>query len=307
MSKQAWTLSKTFEGDRFAWLDRLAQPLQAATHKAFGSGRAGQEAKRWLNGVPVRHRVHPAMIILPLSGWTMATVLDALDTLSSGQEGSGYSQSADVSVAFGVVTALPAASAGLADWVDTDSHHRRVGMAHATLNTVALTLYSTSLALRLSGKARGTARALGLVGYGAVMLSGALGGDLTYNLGVNVPFYLNPKPEEDWTDVAASDAVPDSAPVVVDVGRVSVLLWRQNGRVLAVQDWCTHAAASLSEGQFDGDKVTCPWHGSQFSLVDGCPLNGPASAPLRTFEVREELGRISVRPSYEGQDWPIAR
>ncbi len=235
----------------------------------------------------------------------MAAVLDVIEGQAGRRERRGLRVAADTSVAVGVVSALPTAMSGVADWVDLYDHHRRVGMAHALLNTVALGCYAASLALRMSGSdQRGLAKALSNTGYGVVALSGALGGELVFTLGVNVPHTIYPKPPDDEADVLASDELVEGTPVVVEVGRVPVLLLRHDGEIHAVQDWCPHAGGPLSQGTFDGDIVECPWHQSRFCLADGAPIQGPAAVPLRTFEVREAGGRILVKPSYEAQSWP---
>lgn len=305
MTRQAWTITSPLESPRFAWLDTLADPLQQGLHKVFRANTAGRWTKNVLNGVPWRHRVHPALIVAPIGAFTTAVVLDALDARASRKGDLGYRKSADASIAFGLMSAIPTAAAGMADWVDTYDHHRRVGMAHALLNTVALGLYGISLAARLSGN-RKTAWALSGAGYGLNLGGAALGGELVYNLGINVSHNIFPKPPTDYSDVLSSADLPEGQPVVRDVGRVPVMLYRHEGQVYAVEGWCTHVGGPLNEGEFRGDEVVCPWHGSRFCLADGRPLDGPASAPLHTFEVREEGGRISVRPSYEGQGWPPA-
>lgn len=303
MKRQVWTISSPLESDKFAWLDKLADPLQAAAHQVFGANKAGRTAKNILNGVPFRHRMHPALIIVPLGAWTTAVLLDALDVATSGDTQKGFRRSADASIALGLVSVVPTAAAGIADWVDLYDHHRRVGTAHALLNNVAATLYGTSLGLRLLGK-RGAGRATAGLGYAVVLLSGMLGGEMVYNLGVNVPRLLHPKPPTDYVDVLASGDLPQGTPLTVEVGRVPVMLYRQGGQAFAVEAWCTHAGGPLAEGKFDGTTVECPWHGSCFDLTDGRPLQGPATAPLHTFEVQEQGGRIRIRPSYEGQEWP---
>jgi nitrite reductase/ring-hydroxylating ferredoxin subunit len=83
-------------------------------------------------------------------------------------------------------------------------------------------------------------------------------------------------------------------------------LRRHGGTIEAVQAWCPHAGGPLGEGGIEGDEVTCPWHGSRFCLRDGRPTQGPASAPLRTFDVREAGGRILVKPNDEAHTWPPA-
>ena len=305
MTKQATTLSSLFERPSFAWLDKLADPLQQAASRVFNSNDASRMVKSLLNGTPLRHRVHPALIIWPLGAWTMAFVFDVLDS-RGGKQSRTYRASADTCVGFGILGALPTATSGLADWVDTGGHSRRVGTAHALLNGMALGLYGASYALRQADgdQRRGLARLLAGLGFGAIMMSGAIGGELVYTLGVNVPFTLYPKPPNTWMDVLASADLPEDKPVVVEVERVPVLLYRHGGEILAVDAWCPHAGGPLAEGEFEDACVTCPWHGSRFNLRDGGPLRGPASVPLRTFQVRERDGRISLQPSYEGQDWP---
>ncbi len=83
------------------------------------------------------------------------------------------------------------------------------------------------------------------LGYGTVMLGGALGGELVYNLGVNVPWTLYPKLPNEWVDVLASDALPEGKRLVVDVDRVPVLLYRLGGEIYAVEAWCPHAGGPL--------------------------------------------------------------
>jgi nitrite reductase/ring-hydroxylating ferredoxin subunit/uncharacterized membrane protein len=303
MTRQAATLSSIYERPELSWLDRPAVALQGVAHRAFRSGTVGMRVKSMLNGTPLRHRLHPALVTVPIGAWTTAALLDVLAGRGTGESRAGLQTGADAAVALGIAGALPSALAGVTDWVDTYDHQRRVGMAHALLNGVALGCYSASLALRWRGR-RGAATAVAAAGLASVTLAGALGGELVYTLGVNVPHTLYPKPPEGFHDAVASHALPEGRPVVVEVGRVPVLLLRSGGRILAVEEWCPHAGGPLSEGTFDGDVVECPWHQSRFCLVDGAPLQGPAAVPLRTFEVMEEGGRVFVRPSFEAQSWP---
>jgi nitrite reductase/ring-hydroxylating ferredoxin subunit/uncharacterized membrane protein len=300
MARQAPTLSAPIAGERFAWLDRLARPLQQRAHAVFEAGEVGRVAKNWLNGVPIRHRVHPALVAIPVGAWTTAALLDVLDGFSSDDT---YQAAADAAILLGLVGAVPTVAAGLADWIDTYAQQRRVGVAHALVNSTALALYGASLALRAGGN-RTAGRALGGLAFGAVSLGGALGGELVYILGIGVTYLLYPKPPDTFVDVLASDDLVEGTPLVVEDGRVPVLLLRRGGQVYAVEAWCPHVGGPLIEGTFEGLTVECPWHQSCFRLDDGRPLNGPAAAPLRTFAVQERDGRIYIRPSDEGKTWP---
>lgn len=303
MTRQATTLSSVFERGELAWLDGPAEVLQRAAHGVFQSGAAGMRVKSLLNGTPLRHRLHPMLVAVPIGAWTTAALLDVLEGRAGRESRRGLQAGADAAVAFGIAGALPSALAGVADWVDLYDHPRRVGTAHALLNGVALGCYGASLALRRGGR-RGSAKVVAATGLAALAASGALGGELVYTLGVNVPYTVYPKPPEGFRDALASDELPEGKPVVVEVGRVPVLLLRREERILAVEEWCPHAGGPLSRGSFEGDVVECPWHQSRFCLSDGAPLQGPAAVPLRTFEVLEEGGRIFVRGSYEGSSWP---
>ncbi|MDQ3327673.1 MAG: Rieske (2Fe-2S) protein [Chloroflexota bacterium] len=300
MSQRIRTLTTPLETERFAWLDTIAEPLQAMLHTVFGSSTAGQQAKNMLNGVPMRHRIHPALIILPLGAWTTAGLLDLLDIFTGRLGRSEYRKAADAAVAFGVVGALPAAAAGLADWTDVDGHPRRVGMAHALLNSLAIGLYTTSLGLRLAQRRR-AARGTAGIGYAVVMLSGSLGGEMVFNLGVNVTHQPQPGVPDVSFDVLASADLSEGQPVVVNVQQVPVILLRHGGDIFAVDAQCTHAGGPLNEGAFENRTVQCPWHGSIFDLADGHPVQGPATTPLRTFHAIEDGGRIRLTPGNAAQ------
>ena len=41
----------------------------------------------------------------------------------------------------------------------------------------------------------------------------------------------------------------------------------------------------LAEGDLEETTVTCPCHGSQFDVVSGQVLRGPAAVPVGSFEV----------------------
>jgi len=299
MEKPAATLASPLARPAFAWLDRVAEPLQATAGGLMRGSATGLRVKSLLNGTPFRHRLHPAIVTAPLGAWTTAVVLDALEGAVSQGNRPGMRAAADAAIAFGLLSSLPAALTGVADWVDTNGRPRRVGVAHALLNIAALGCFGTSLALRLGG-ARGPAKAVSGLGFGVVTLSAMLGGELVFNLGVNVPHTLFPTPPEGFTDVLAASELAEGMPRVVEAGRVPVLLLRHEGEVLAVQEWCPHLGGPLSEGVFDGDVVECPWHQSRFCLRDGTPLQGPASVPLRTFDVMERAGRIYIKPAIEG-------
>lgn len=82
-----------------------------------------------------------------------------------------------------------------------------------------------------------------------------------------------------------SDIAPRSAKRVVVDGQTIAVVNTDSG-IFAVQDRCSHADVSLSEGEVDGCTIECWLHGSAFDLRNGLPLSLPAIEPIATYAVR---------------------
>ena len=65
----------------------------------------------------------------------------------------------------------------------------------------------------------------------------------------------------------------------------AIAVFNAAGALYAISDVCTHAEASLSEGQVDGETVECPLHGACFDLRTGEALTPPAVEPVQTFPI----------------------
>ncbi|MFD1506059.1 DUF2231 domain-containing protein [Georgenia yuyongxinii] len=123
-----------------------------------------------LHGRPLGHALHPILTDVPIGAWVSATILDVLG-------GPGARPAASKLLGVGILAAGPTALTGLAEWADADRPSQRVGVAHATANVVALSLYSTSWVLRRRGKHNGGV-AVGLAAGVVLAWSGYLGGHL---------------------------------------------------------------------------------------------------------------------------------
>jgi len=78
----------------------------------------------------------------------------------------------------------------------------------------------------------------------------------------------------------------------VTVGETSIAVFRIGDEVYAIGDRCSHAEASLAEGEIYGTDVECPRHGSEFDLQTGLPGALPATKPVPTYEVSIEDGTV---------------
>ena len=99
-----------------------------------------------------------------------------------------------------------------------------------------------------------------------------------------------------YVAVARADEIEPGTARRVEVNGVGIAVVNCNGRFYAVDDICSHALASLSEGEVWEDECTieCPLHGSSFSLETGQPLTLPAVTPVKTYPVVVENGEVRV-------------
>ncbi len=92
----------------------------------------------------------------------------------------------------------------------------------------------------------------------------------------------------DWKRVAAASEIVEGAPLLVVVDSDDIALFRVKNDIFATDDLCTHAEASLVEGDQEGYIITCPRHGGQFDIRNGAPKHFPVFSPIRTYPVRIE-------------------
>ena len=91
-----------------------------------------------------------------------------------------------------------------------------------------------------------------------------------------------------------------------------VLIGRDRaGKVFAMRDICPHRAMPLSAGRFDGETVTCAYHGWQFG-TDGVCRNIPSLVEEYRASVRlDRIGAKSIpaarRSTWSGSIWATAR
>ena len=279
-------------------VDELGEQLQQAVSAAFESaGGAGASVKDALHGTWLGHALHPALVAVPIGAWTTASFLDLV----------GARRGADTAIGFGVLAALPTAASGLVDWSYTEGKPRRIGLAHAALNSAALACYGTSWLARRSGH-RGVGVALSTLGLSFVGAAGYLGGELSYSLGQGVNRNAwSPEVEQtseqpdDFVAVMSADdlregVLTEAETTLFDVP-VPLVLVRKGAEVFALNARCSHLGGPLAEGKLvDEWCIECPWHASRFDIRDGAVCQGPAVYPQPRFQARIANGTVAVRP-----------
>ncbi|HLA67881.1 MAG TPA: non-heme iron oxygenase ferredoxin subunit [Acidimicrobiia bacterium] len=84
--------------------------------------------------------------------------------------------------------------------------------------------------------------------------------------------------------LAALADLPQGGTKVEALGH-RIALFRIEDDVYAIGDRCSHAEASLSEGEVFDLEVECPRHGSSFDLQTGEPHTFPATQPVPVYEI----------------------
>jgi nitrite reductase/ring-hydroxylating ferredoxin subunit/uncharacterized membrane protein len=271
------------------WIDDVSDPLQKTIHEVLP-----RELKNLLHGVWLGHPLHPVLTDIPVGAWTCALALDALEGMGGRKElGAG----ADALVGIGILGALGAAVTGAADWSDTEHRGKKIGLVHGLLNVAATALYTSSYFMRKKKSTRQSGIAMSMLGFAVANASAYLGGHLVFGeqIGVDHTATADSTKPEEFTRVAAASDLVEGKPVRVLADGVAICLIRRGNDIHAITDTCSHLGGPLSEGKLEGDVIQCPWHGSRFNITDGQVVDGPATFPTRTFEVRVAGNDVQVR------------
>ena len=70
-----------------------------------------------------------------------------------------------------------------------------------------------------------------------------------------------------------------------EAGPEPFALFNVEGGLHLTEDTCTHAFASLSQGEIKGHTVYCPLHGGAFDIVTGQPCELPCTLPIKRYRV----------------------
>jgi nitrite reductase/ring-hydroxylating ferredoxin subunit len=279
--------------DRLGWLRNLSDRLTAVLGPVRERHQDDLAVDLLHGGRWAGHPLHPALSDLPIGLWAGVVVLDAVDRDPA--PGRGIDAAGKLSAA-GILAAGAAVLTGLNDWTVSNDQDRRVGLFHGLLNTAALGLQGASLGTRVAGH-RGTARALAAASFTVTAAAGYLGGHLVFTNGVMVSRVAWATGPRRWTRALQEADLPDDSPTAVEAEGRQIMLYRRNGSLYAIDNICSHAGGLLSRGPVADLTVTCPLHGSRFTLADGCVSRGPASQPQPVLPTRVRNGWIEVRGS----------
>ncbi len=107
---------------------------------------------------------------------------------------------------------------------------------------------------------------------------------------------------DDWHVVGNADDIDEEDVVRATAGDLDLAIYNAEGGFYATGDLCTDEQASLSEGVVIDDIIECPLHQGRFHMPTGEPKRPPVALPIRTYPVKVEGGKISVR--LDGEEAP---
>jgi nitrite reductase/ring-hydroxylating ferredoxin subunit/uncharacterized membrane protein len=269
------------------WADPFGKLMQAIFRTIL---KPIPPLKDFLHGTWLGHPLHPLLTDVPIGVFTLALLFDIV----------GLRDAAAFAIAFGILAMLATAIAGYADYIDIDMDGppRRYASVHQTLMMLSLVCYFISGGMRFGqfGGPGSIEVPLAVVGYVLLALGAYLGGDLTFNMGMQIDRHAWRDSDEKWRALDVSD-IPADKPTKAKAGGQALVVVRKGEQLFALHDTCSHQGCSLSEGKLvdDGRRIECGCHGSRFELADGSLNRGPAVYPQPAYEVRRSEGKIEVR------------
>lgn len=74
----------------------------------------------------------------------------------------------------------------------------------------------------------------------------------------------------------------------------AIAVYNIDGSVYATDDRCTHAMASLTRGELEGDCIVCPVHFGTFHVPTGKALCFPVKRDLTTYAVEVHESEVYI-------------
>ena len=108
-----------------------------------------------------------------------------------------------------------------------------------------------------------------------------------------------------WIALFPPASIGDKAARVVTAGGERIAVFRDGAMVAAVTNLCAHQQGPLGEGRVIDGCITCPWHGYQYRLSDGC-APAPFTEKLATYRLRLRDGMLELDPRKLAPGTPAA-
>ena len=98
-----------------------------------------------------------------------------------------------------------------------------------------------------------------------------------------------------WMKVADLSECPPGNLLDVEARQESIVLANIDGDLYALKNRCSHQDLPLSDGELDGDRLECLYHGARFDVCTGKAVGLPAIKPVGTYPVELRGQEIYVQ------------
>ncbi len=99
----------------------------------------------------------------------------------------------------------------------------------------------------------------------------------------------------EWVRVADLGECPPGSLLDIEAGEESIVLANVDGDLYALQNRCSHEDLPLSDGELDGDRLECLYHGARFDVCTGRAVGLPAIKPVPVYDVQVRGEEIYVQ------------
>ena len=269
------------------------------------------------------HPIHPMLVGFPFAYLFGSACIDVWARATNRPR--WYSTASHMSL-LGIGAALGAAIPGLIDYVfavPPKSSAKKRATNHMIANVSALSLFALARAGRRRAEDPPAAWALAaeIAGTSLLTAAGWMGGTLVFRNQIGVDHrYANAGKYKIEVERVSGETIDAGSADELKVGQMKLLrigdrakgdrakdrqspfadremrivLGRTERGYVAFDDRCTHKGGPLSDGALVCDTVQCPWHGSQFDVMTGRVVAGPAEDPIASYAVEERDGRVLV-------------
>ena len=100
--------------------------------------------------------------------------------------------------------------------------------------------------------------------------------------------------DRNWHTIIAVEEIEKGDVTNVHFGTKDLAVFDAKDGIFVSLSRCTHGAANLCDGYFDGTYIECPLHQGLFDVRTGEPKAVPARVKLKMLESRVKNGMIQV-------------
>ncbi|MEW4566557.1 DUF2231 domain-containing protein [Tautonia sp. JC769] len=253
------------------------------------------------------HPIHPMLIPFPIAFIVGAFAFDLAGLLGGGT--AWWTTGGFLNIG-ALITGPLAGLFGFIDYLYTvppRSSAKKRATNHGVINVAALAVLGSAWFFRDGSTWEPGWAAVGLetAAVGLVMWGGWLGGTLSFrnqigvdhryaNAGKWAEISVDPKPGQAVTVAKSDELEVDQMKLIRLPDGKRLVLARAESGYAVFDDRCPHKGGSLAGGLMTCGTVTCPWHGSQFSVTDGAVKAGPAHSPIGTYRVEQSDGEVRL-------------